>query len=503
MKNKSVLNLTFNVLSLVISMGLSFWITPFIINSLGAESYGFVPLTQQLINYMTVITVSITAVAGRFYTIAKKQNNKILQQEYLSSTLSAGIVGSIALIIPLVIASIFIDKLLNIPTYLVKDVRISFLLYGGIFLMVFITTVFNVGAFSSNKLYITSTINIINIFVKTIVTIMLLVMLSPRIWYVSMGALVATLVVLIITIIAFKHLEPDMKICKFGFSRLREILSSGCWVSLSEIGVILFLQIDLLVANWNLGAEVAGKYAVVLQLPAILRTFSATIISIFVPTVISLFALNKIKDMIKYVNDAVKYTGLALSLPIGIVCGLGGVVLALWIGESYRSFGLLLAVLTIHLSINLSVQTVVSIQTAVNKLKIPAFVTLIMGAANFVLANLFSGKMGMGLMGIAIAGGIVLTAKNLVFSPLYVAKITNQRWNTYLKGVFKPFIATSFVAIISFLATKIFNIENFFQLIMVCFLISFVYLIFVWFVMLNKDEHKIISSKVGEFLCKN
>jgi membrane protein EpsK len=502
MKNKSVLNLTFNILSLIISMGLSFWITPFIINTIGAESYGFVPLTQQLINYMTVITVSITAIAGRFYTVAKKNENLILQQEYFSSTFFAGLVGSALLTIPLIIATIYIDKILNIPSYLVGDVRLSMLLYGAIFLMVFITSVFNVGAFSSNKLYITSSINIVNIAIKTITTVLLLVLFIPKIWFISLGTMVATFFVLIITIIAFKRLEPNINIKKISSKRLGEILSSGIWASIGEIGVILFLQIDLLMANWNLGARLAGEYAVVLQLPAILRTFSGTIISIFIPTIISLFAVGKIKDMIKYVNNAVNYTGLVLSLPIGLVCGLGSVLLSLWINESYINYGFVLAVLTIHLSINLSVQTVMSVQTAVNKLKAPAFVTLIMGILNFILAYLLSGYFKMGALGIALAGSIVLTSKNLIFSPLYVAKITNQKWDTYLKGVTKPFFATLFVSLVSFYISKLYKINNFLELFLVCCVVGVIYLAFVYFIMLKKEEKSFIILKVGKLLCR-
>jgi len=501
--NKSFLNLTFNILSLVISMGLSFWITPFIINSIGAESYGFVPLTQQLINYMTVITVSVTSISGRFFTVAKKQGNSLLAQEYFSSALSACITGSLILTVPLLVGSIYINRLLNVPTYLLSDVRASFLLYGAIFLATFITGVFNVGAFSSNKLYITSSISIVNILVKTVFTVGLLMLFVPKIWFVSMGTLIATAVVMLITIFAFTRLEPDIKIFRISFSKIKEILSSGMWVSLSEIGVILFLQIDLLVSNWNLGAKVAGEYAVVLSLPTILRTFSGTIISIFVPTVISLFAVGKIREMIGYINSAVKYTGLVLSLPIGIICGLGGVILGLWINPEYTKYGLVLAVLSIHLSINLSVQTIMSVQTAFNKLKIPAFVTLIMGTVNFILAYTLSKFFNMGVMGIAISGGLVLTAKNLVFSPLYVAHITGQKWNTYLKGVLKPLVSTGFVAVLSFLIQYYYKINSFFELLLICIIIGLVYLVFVYFIMLDKNERTFVIGKVGEYFGKS
>lgn len=488
---------------MAVSMGLSFWITPFIINTMGAESYGFVPLSQQLINYLTVITVSITSISGRFFTIAKKQENLSLAQEYFSSALCGGIVGSLILSAVLVPCSLYIDRILNIPAYLVGDVRLSFLLYGGIFLLSFITSIFNVGAFSNNKLYITSSISIVNIIAKTIATVGLLLIFTPRIWHVSMGALVSASIAMLLTVFTFARLEPAIKIFRLSLSKLKEILSSGIWVSFAEIGAILFLQIDLLIANWNLGPTAAGNYAVVLSLPSILRSLSGAIISIFVPTVISFFAVGQIKEMIKYINNAVKYTGIALSLPIGIICGLGNVLLSLWINPDYASYGLVLAVLTIHLSINLSVQVIMSVQTAFNKLKVPAFATFIMGIINFILAFSLTKYFDMGIMGIALSGGLVLTAKNAVFTPLYVAKITGQKWNTYFKGVLKPAASTTFVAALSYLAQKVYNIKSFYELILTCFIIGIIYLVFVYFAMLGKTERRMLLNRMGEYIGKS
>jgi len=250
------------------------------------------------------------------------------------------------------------------------------------------------------------------------------------------------------------------------------------------------LQIDLLVANWSIGAKLAGEYAVVLQLPAILRTFSGTIISIFVPTIISFYAVNRLPDMIKYINNSIRYTGLALALPIGIVCGFGGLILKLWINPSYEKYSLILIILTAHLSVNLPVQIIMSVQTAVNKLKIPAFVTLIMGALNFILAIILSKTLGLGALGIAIAGSIVLTFKNLIFTPIYVAYITNQKWSSYLKGVWKTVLSFMLVSLICFFIGKNIFIKNILQLFVVCGIISIFYVIYVYFCMINKQERR-------------
>lgn len=495
---ESALNLVFNVMSMVVSMGLSFWITPYLTNSIGSEGYGLIPLIQQFVNYTTVITISITSISGRYFSIARRRENNKEAQEYFSSTLYATVITTLILLIPFVLSSFMIDKIINIPDGFLEDVRKTHLIFMIVFITTFITSAFNDGPFSENKLFYTSGISIVNVILKSAVTVSLCLMFEPRIWFVSTGVLSGALAALVLSVLVFKKIIPDIKITLKPHNRVKDILSSGMWISLGEIGVILFLQIDLFVSNHFVPLKEAGEYAVVLQLPSVIRTFSGTIVSIFVPVVVALYAAGDMEEMKKYVNNAVKYTGIVLSLPIGILCGLGGTLLSLWINPDFEKYQLVLAVLSVHLSINLSVQAVTSIETAMAKVKIPAFMTLIMGAVNFGLACLFAGPMNMGVLGIALAGGIVLTCKNFIFSPIYVAYITNSKWYTYFPGVIKPFCTTACVSIFCYFVQQTIHISNLVAFVGVCCVIGIIYLIVVWTFMIERNE----KQKIVEYIRK-
>lgn len=497
-RSKSLLNLISNILNLLLSIGLSMWLVPFMINTLGTTAYGFIPLTQQFVNYMAVISIALTSMSGRFFTIARRTDNIIEAEIYFNTSLTAVSIGSLLIGIFILVLSLLLDKVINVPMHLLWDVRLAFLLYGMVFLIGMLTSIFSDVPFANNKLYLTSIVNMLNIVVKFLVTIMLLKLLTPRIWYVSLGTLVAGFLGLCLSVYFFKELEPNIKInfYKFDFNKLKEILSSSVWNSIGWIGTILFLQIDLLVANWNLGPKLAGEYSAVLQLSTLLRTFSGAVTSIFAPTIIALYANKKINDLVKYSNDAVNLTGLLISLPIGLVCGLGGIFLSLWINPTFIRYQGLLSLLTIHLSVNLSVQSLFAVQTAVNKVKIPAVVTVIMGVLNFGLALLLSGPVGMGAWGIALAGAVILTIKNLVFTPLYVAHITNQPLNAYLKGIIRPIISTIGVALIGYLLQNNININNWYRFIVVCILVSIFYIILVYLFLINKQEKTMIKKVI-------
>jgi len=502
-KSKSVLNLISNILSLVLSMGLSMWLVPFIINTLGTEAYGFIPLTQQFVSYMTVISVALTSMSGRFFTIARRNDNMLEAETYFNTSLTAASIGSILIGILILFFSLFINKIINVPLYLLWDVRLAFLIYGIVFLIGMLTSIFSDAPFANNKIYLTSIVNIINIIVKFLVIVLILKVLVPRIWYISLGNLIAGFISLIVSVYFFKKLEPDIKINYhlFDIDKLKEILSSSVWNSFGWIGTILFLQIDLLVANWNLGPKLAGEYSAVLQLSTLLRTFSGAITSVFTPTIVALYATKRIKELVKYSNDSVNMTGLLISLPIGLVCGLGGVFLSIWINPSFIKYQGLLSLLTIHLSVNLSVQSLFAVQTALNKVKIPAVATVVMGVINLGLALLLSGPVGMGAYGIALAGAIVLTSKNLVFTPLYVAYITKQARYAYLKGVIRPVIATLGVAAFGYLVQNNITINNWYSFFIVCSGISVIYVIVVYLFLIKKEE-KVLFKKIGKSFIK-
>ena len=55
---------------------------------------------------------------------------------------------------------------------------------------------------------------------------------------------------------------------------------TGGWVIINQIGAILYLQIDVLVANRMFGPEQSGSYAAMLQLPYLIRLLGTTIAAV-------------------------------------------------------------------------------------------------------------------------------------------------------------------------------------------------------------------------------
>lgn len=245
---------------------------------------------------------------------------------------------------------------------------------------------------------------------------------------------------------------------------------------MNQIGTLLFLNIDLIVANKVLGAKSAGEYGSILLFSSLLRGIAGTVSNVLSPIVVAKFADNDLNGMTRLSAQAVRLMGFAVGLPVGLICGLGEPFLQLWLGKDFSNLWLLLALMVFHLSINLSVLPLFGIQTALNKVKLPGIVTLVMGIINLLLALFFTIVLKWGGYGIAGAAAIVLTLKNAVFTPIYGAYIQKKPWYTYIQAIVPGLVVTILVGFASFGSTFLIVINGWEKLIIIGILITGLYL---------------------------
>ena len=304
-----------------------------------------------------------------------------------------------------------------------------------------IKTPFGVSCFCSNRLDLQNVVSVCETLTRVGLVALLFLVFTPKVEFVGIAILAGTIVSTIGTVWLWKTLTPNLKIRlrDFDWPILRGLCSTGGWVIISQIGVMLYLNIDLVLANRLFGAEQSGRYAAVLQLPALLRTLAIAVGEIFAPTMFHIYARGDLEGLTVYLDRAIKSLGLALALGIGLVCGFAKPLLQLWLGPTFVSMAPLLCLMAFHLCINLSMYPLYAVPLAANRVKLPGLVTLAVGVINLMLALFLAGALGWGLYGLAAAGAISLTLRHLVFTPLYGALILRQSLKTFYRRVVRSF----------------------------------------------------------------
>src|SRR6185503_1976372 len=222
---------------------------------------------------------------------------------------------------------------------------------------------------------------------------------TPRVEYIGTAILAGTMVSTIGMVWLWKVLTPSLGISlgKFDWTLFRNLCSTGGWVIISQLGVMLYLNIALLLANRLFGPEQAGRYAAVLALPTLLRSLATAVGGIFPPTMYHIYSRGDIDGLVIYLNRAIKFVGLVIALAIGLICGFSEPLLRLWLGPAFSDLAPLLFLMSIHLCINLSMYPLYAVPLAVNRVKVPGLVTLLIGLLHLLLALLLAGFFGWGL----------------------------------------------------------------------------------------------------------
>ncbi len=492
------INLLSNFVWLVVNMGVNLWYTPYLIAHLGVSAYGLVPLAGSVTSYMTVLTTALNDAISRFLTIdlAKKD------LDAANRTFNTAIVSSlivIALLLPVaLVISWFGPQIFNIPPGHEQDAQWLLLLSTMTFLTTTFASTFAVSSYAQHRFDLRLLVNTVRLGAQLVTVVLLFNLLTPSLWQAGLGMLVSAFLLLLGHRELWRKLTPELtlKLGLFDQPLLKQFMAFSGWVLVNSMGAMLFLNIDLIVANLIFGPEVAGRYGAVVIFPSVLRAVAGTANAVLVPIVMTLYAQGNLSGLARFSRLSVKSMGLMVALPIGLLCGLGKPLLTVWLGPEFSDLSPLVVALVAHLCINLAVSPLFSLQVATNKVRVPALVTLAMGLANAALAVSLSLWTGWGYISIAIAGAIVLIMKNALFTPLYNARILGLSWWAFLPALGTSVVGCLSAGAMAYLISLNWSLTGWVQLISACALVSVAYLVAVFFLGLSADDRRFLKSEM-------
>ena len=437
------INLVANLCQLGLTLIVGVWYVPFLVKTLGPAAYGLIPLTSMITSYMGLITLGLDSAVARFLTIAVERKDDREANLVFNVSFWSNVALATILLGPAILLVVYADRVVRIPAGYETATQWLFAGTAAAFLLNQIKTPFSVSSFSRNRLELRNLASISETLTRVGLVVVLFALLAPSIEYVGAGILAGTVVSMAAVIWQWRALTPDLFIARqFDWSMFRNLLSTGGWVIVSQVGVMLYLNIDLLLANWMFGPEQSGRYAAVLQVPLLLRYFAIAVGGIFAPTMFHIYARGDFNGLVLYLNRAIKFLGYVMALSIGLICGFGEPLLRLWLGPAFGDMAPLMFLMVIHLCISLSLYPLYAVPLATNRVKVPGLVTLGVGVGNVLLALLFAGVFGWGLYGLAAAGTIMLTLRHLFFTPIYTARILNRTIGTFMPGLGPVILAT-------------------------------------------------------------
>ena len=501
-KNRLLTNLISNIISFALQMAINFILTPIIVEKVGDAAYGFIGLANNFVSYANVLTIVINSMASRFITLELTKERKEEANKYYSSVLILDIIMSIVVAIASTIIIFNLQKILNIPAELTVDVKITFIIAFMNLVLSIMNTVFTVATFAKDRLDIDAIRNIIGNIIKAIFLIIVFSILTPKIYYITLGGLIYTLFAILVNIKITKKIAPELKYNKnlYSIEKIKVLAKSGIWNSLNSLSKMLLTGLDLLIANIFVGADAMGVLSVAKTIPTSIETLLGAVANIFSPQFIILYSKHKIKELVKSVNFSLKVVALLMIVPIAGFIAFGNEFYTLWLPNKtaieIKEIQILSVLSLLPYLISVSNYTLFILDTTTNKLKKPVMVTMIMSVMSTLTTLILLRTTNLGIYAVAGVSSIYWSIKVFVFNTINSAKNLRIKWNTFFNQFLKNLLCFGIIFIIYAISNNFLLLNTWKTFIIVVGIMGIIGYILSFYILLEKQERKQIYNMI-------
>lgn len=491
-KNRLAHNMIANLISFVLNLAVSFFLSPYIVSHLGGEAYGFVSLINNFLQTSQIVTIAFNSMGARFITIALHQDQEEKAKQYFSSLFYANLtVAAIILLVCLAVAS-NIQAVFHVPNELITDVSQSFVISGVAFALAMTFSVYTVSAYAKNRLDLSAWRDMVKQLLRAVVILLLFIAFEPSIVYVSIASLVMELYYIAANRTITRKLLPDFRVKRsyFSFAALKELISSGIWNSIGRLSYTLLNDLDLMVANLFISAAAMGELSIAKTVPAAINSLVTTVVAVFLPTYTIRYAKKDIDGLMKEMKKGIVTVGILIAPFLCFLIAFGEDFYRLWQPTQDASKLQLLSILTIlPLYFTLGMKSVNNVFSITNNLKKSTLATFITSLVTVCIEFLLLKYTSLGVIAIAATSSICLIVKEVTFIPLYAAKCLNQRWAVFYPQVLKEIGVVAISIAASVYLHQFFVIDSWFTLILYGGIVSLLILVLNIVMLFRKKDY--------------
>lgn len=498
-KKQLVINMIASVVATLVSAGISFVLSPYIIENVGSEAYGFVQLTNNIVSYFAIITVALNSMTSRFVSVSFFQGKIDEAKGYYSSSFFANLFLCIIFTPIFIVGIIHIDKMIHVSKGLLGDVQILMSLLAVDFILCLLFSNIGVAYYIRNKLYISSIINIVANIVRVIIIVVLYVSFKPYISYIAVATLGMTIITQIFNLYYRKKLIPELYIQKsyYKLEKVKTLFFSGIWNSITRLGALLQEGLDLLITNLMISSEDMGTLAVAKTVPSLINALLNTIMSSFMPNFTELFAKQEKEKLVYDIKQAMKIIGMMINIPIAILIGYGDVFFKLWVPSQDAELLQFLSILTIAPWAVMGQATIIhNIFTVVNKIKTNSVLVCFTGLLNIGIVYVLLRNTSLGIVAVAGVSSLLSILRNLCYTVPYGAIYIQCPWYTFFPEIGKSIVSVVIISCIGKLFKMTMPGISWIYLVIYIIITGLVGIIFNCFAVLNREDRMFIRNKM-------
>lgn len=435
-KVQTIINIITGVLVLVFNMGISFFVSPYIVKTLGEEANGFTQLASNFVSYASLITLAFNSMASRFISICFHRDDIDGVNKYYSSTMICNLIIT-AIMLPFALYMIQrLDNIIVIESANINDVKVLFACVFANFFISLLSSVYSISMFVKNALYIQNTISFIRSFLNACLLIVLFYCFPPRIFFVSLVGVFLTIVFTLATILIHKRLMPDIqiKLRYFNAEAVKKMVASGIWNTINQCGSLLMTGLDLVVTNLLVSPVSMGVLAVAKTIPTAIINLASTLNANLAPSLTINWAKGNRNLLLKELRSGMKISSVIVSIPLMVFCAFGVEFYSLWMPTLDAKQLTLLSFLTCMAFVPWAgPQALNNIFTAANKLKVSTVTFCLSGLLNIIITFILLKTTDLGIYAVAGTSSVIQIIRCITVTAPYIAYLMELKWYTFYK----------------------------------------------------------------------
>ncbi|HEQ98445.1 MAG TPA: polysaccharide biosynthesis protein [candidate division Zixibacteria bacterium] len=490
-------NVSSNYASFFIALIIAFFLSPFIIHSLGNTAYGLWVLVGSICGYFGILNLGFPTTIIKYISHHHALGEYSKINEIINTMLLFfSFIGVVVVLVAAAFAP-FAHNLFNVQPDYISKLKILILLLGVNVAISFPLNVFDAVFRGLQRFDIANSIRIILSILRAGAIVLFLRAGGGLIALASITLVMAALECVIKAMVCkrvFPHQKISLRLANIKL--LKELLGFSLYMFIIGISVQISFMSDSIVIGIFLTAEAITFFAIGANLVFYLRQFISQISSVITP-IASSFGAQKDSDRMKrLLFTGTRYCFMAV-LPISIIyLILGEKFISLWIGPEYGpASSQVLIILTWSYIIFLSQFVAGSIFTGLGKVKLLAFLHLGAALSNILISILLMNKYG--IIGVAFGTAIPLLIQGTFILPIYACRTLKVSILRYFLESYLPPLISAIPFIIAVLSVRHFiTINSLAVFIIYAATLMLIYIIFEFIFGIEQEHKKQILKKL-------
>jgi len=454
--NKKIFkNITYSQLSFFVNLISTFILTPFIVKHLGIERYGIWTLLVSFVGNYGLFSLGLRGAIFRYLSESIAKGDVFHVKQIMSTSfLFLSFISLLLFLLALIFVN-FLHLFFEIPSYLVQEVKLTFIIVSIMACFNFFGAPFSTFIVSSQRFDVESKINIFICFLKFFAV---LIVLAKGHGLVALAMI--ELLSLFSSFICFFCLTHrflgafPVSITLWSSTVLRELLSYGVKSWIINIAVILVYELDLIVISSALSPKYVAIYSVAASLVNYFARFIDNFSRVFFPMIVEKFSIDGLEGLKKFFLQTSFVLYVLSGLFLGGAISFGKEFFLLWLGKDFSASYVILIILMCSHFFSFGSRPCGAVLGTLLNIGFLSFLSLFEGILNLSLSLFWVHKFG--IIGVALGTFIPMTINAFFIVPIYTCKKINLSILTYIfSTMFYGVIITLLICVFGYFLNKV------------------------------------------------